>query len=241
DVRELLADIRMVVRLEEVRLLQTRVKDGRFDDEGADREYDAAFRDYGIDVEALELRQAAASMKTRPIRVELAAALDGWSQTRRWYPRRGGKSWHDLRVLSGWVDPDPRSVKVRNLAYGGDRQALLKWATSSEVRALPPVTLVRLAESLKEMRALREATVLLRQAQAQYPGDFCINPQLACSLTELETPPRDEVIRFYTAAVAIRPESPGARLNLGNALAGKGRLDEAFAAYRRAVELMPGY
>jgi serine/threonine protein kinase/Flp pilus assembly protein TadD len=240
-VGDLLADLRMVERLEELRLLQANVKDGRFDDEGADRAYAAAFRDYGIDVDALDPRQAVEHLKARPIRVELAAALDGWSRTRQWFPRQGGKHSGDLMALSIAADSDPRRTKLRLLILGGHRPDLLKWATSDEIRAVPPVTAVRLAESLREMGALPEAVVLLRQTQEHYPGDFWVNHQLGFYLTVSSPPQWDDAIRFYSAAVALRPESAGARLNFGNALAGRGRFDEALAAFRRAMELKLDY
>ena len=41
--------------------------------------------------------------------------------------------------------------------------------------------------------------------------------------------------------MALRPESPGAHLNLGNALYGKGQLDEAIACWRQAIALDPKY
>src|SRR5439155_923407 len=57
-------------------------------------------------------------------------------------------------------------------------------------------------------------------------------------LLSRERPPRlEEVIRFYSVAVALRPQSPGARLNLGVALREKGQLDEAIAEHREAIRL----
>src|SRR5262249_4737818 len=50
-----------------------------------------------------------------------------------------------------------------------------------------------------------------------------------------------EVVRYLTAAVALRPQSPGARLNLGNALSRKGEAVEAIACYRQAITLDPKY
>ena len=44
-----------------------------------------------------------------------------------------------------------------------------------------------------------------------------------------------------TVAVALRPDSPGVQYNLGNALAGAGRFDEALVAYRHAIGLKPDY
>jgi len=46
----------------------------------------------------------------------------------------------------------------------------------------------------------------------------------------------EEATRFLTVAAALRPDSPGARFNLGIALALAGPLDEAIAACRRAIQ-----
>ena len=56
-----------------------------------------------------------------------------------------------------------------------------------------------------------------------------------------QPPQLEEAIRFLTVAVALRPDSPGVRYNLGNALFGAERLDEAKAAYRQAIGLKPDY
>jgi Tfp pilus assembly protein PilF len=53
----------------------------------------------------------------------------------------------------------------------------------------------------------------------------------------LTPPQRDEAVRFLTAAVAVRPESPGAQNNLGAVLFRKGRLDEAMACWKKAIAL----
>jgi serine/threonine-protein kinase len=240
-VRELLADLRMVAKLEEVRLVRSSVKDGHFDYEGEDRGYAAAFRDYGIDVETLDPRESVERIGARAIRVELAAALDGWAKTRRWVPQKDRKSWQDLLAVARAADPDPQRAALRDAVLRRDRSALVQWAAADEVRALPPVTLVLLAADLAEIGGASEATALLRRAQEQHPGDFWINHQLAYHLGKMHPPQRDEAIRFYTAAVALRPKSPGARLNLGNALSGSGRLDEAAGAARKAIELKPDY
>jgi tetratricopeptide (TPR) repeat protein len=240
-VQELLADLQMIARLEEVRILGSHVKDGHFDSEGEDRGYAAAFRDYGLDVETLDPREAAERIGARTIRVELAAALDRWAQTRRWFPQKGKKSWQDLLALARAADLDPMRRALRDAVLRGDRQVLLQQAACKDLGARPPVTLVLLAEFLAEMGKQAEATALLRRAQEQYPGDFWINHELAYCLDKGGTSRADEALRFYTAAVAIRPESPGARLNLGNALTRKGLLDEALAAYRRAIDLKQDY
>jgi serine/threonine protein kinase/Flp pilus assembly protein TadD len=240
-VRELLADLCMVARLEEVRILGTGVKDGHFDSEREDREYAAAFRDYGIDVEVLEFHEAAKRIRARTIRLELAAALDGWAQKRRWAPHTDRKSWHDLLAVAKAADPDPSRTALRDAVLRRDSRALSEWAASDAIRALPPVTLILLADHLAEMQGIQEATALLRRAQAQHPGDFWINHMLAQFLVNISAPPCDEAAPFFMVAVALRPDSPGARFNFGLALAAKGRLDEAPVAFRRAIDLKPDY
>jgi serine/threonine protein kinase/Flp pilus assembly protein TadD len=240
SVHELRDDLRMVRRLEEIRTLRSRVKDGHFDDEGADRRYAAAFHNYGMDVETLDPSEAARRIAARAIRVELAAALDDWARTRRWYPQAGRKDWRQLLAVARSADRDRRRTALRDAVLRGDRRTLVRRA-AADLGPLPPVTLVLLAEYLEELVGLRAATRLLGRAQERHPGDFWINHHLAYNLGRLGPRYRNEAIRFYTAAVALRPESPGARLNLGVALMCKGRRPEALAAFRRATELKPDY
>jgi tetratricopeptide (TPR) repeat protein len=231
----------MVAKLEEARLVRSSVKDGRFDFEGEVRAYAAAFREYGIDVEALDPCEAAQRIGARAIRVELAAALDAWARQRRARPNQDGKTWRDLLAVARAADPDPWRTALRDAVLRGDRQALLDRARADEVAALPPVSRVLLAGHLAKMGGIDEATALLRRAQEQFPGDFWINHSLASYLSRMRPPRWGEAIRFYTAAVALRPDSPGARLNLGVALWRKGRLAEALAVYRCLIDRKPDY
>src|SRR5205807_2629203 len=77
-VQEVLKDLEMVARLEEIRIKITDVKAENFDLAQADRLFAQAFRDYGIDVEALEPAEAADRIRARSIAGQLAAALDEW-------------------------------------------------------------------------------------------------------------------------------------------------------------------
>ena len=105
------------------------------------------------------------------------------------------------------------------------------------LRAAPALALNRLAGRLRP----RQTADLLRRAQRQYPADFWLNHNLGITLVNLTPPEPDEAVRFLTAAVAVRPDSPGAHYDLGMALRAKGRLDEAIACYRKALELDPQY
>jgi tetratricopeptide (TPR) repeat protein len=240
-VYELLADLHMVAKLEEVRLLRSAVKDGFFDAVGEARGYADAFREYGIDVETLDPRAAAERIRARTICVELAAALDGWAEARRGVPAKGGQSRRDLLAIARAADRDPWRASLRDAVLRGDRQAVVSLAASEEVLTQSPATIILVADSLGRMGQRPEATALLRRAQGQQPGDFRINHTLADYLATPATPCWGEAVTFYTAAVALRPDSPGARLNLGVALLGQGRLNDALAAFHKAIELKPDY
>src|SRR5437879_5935517 len=96
---------------------------------------------------------------------------------------------------------------------------------------------------LRQRGAQEAALALLRRAQDAFPGDFWINQDLGLTLLDCRPPQLDEAIRFLTAAVAIRPDSAGARLNLGDALRDKGRLEARprarFPANRLALPIGP--
>jgi len=74
----------------------------------------------------------------------------------------------------------------------------------------------------------------------RYPGDFWLNCELAFDCANTQPPQFGEAIRYYTAALALRPDSAMARSNLLGALAEQGKLAEAEALYREAVRLRPG-
>ena len=51
----------------------------------------------------------------------------------------------------------------------------------------------------------------------------------------------DAAIAACRRAIALKPNSPKASVNLGNALAAKGQFDEAMAAYRHVLAIRPDY
>src|SRR5205085_4709634 len=84
-VREMRKDLKMVLRLEEIRM----PRDDRTPGERAENEqedarvapfYAQAFRDYGLAVETLDVAEAAERIRGRTIRLELMVALDDWAR-----------------------------------------------------------------------------------------------------------------------------------------------------------------
>ena len=236
---ELLKDLRMAERLESIRLQRPAIVGRRFDSAESDSDYATAFRDYGIDVEALAANEAGEQIRPRAIQTELIAALDDWAMVRRGRPAPARFGWEHLLAVAQQAELDSWRNQLRFALARGELETLKELAASPEVDKLRDPTLVHLAGALKQLGAVSDAVILLRHAQRKRSGDLWINHQLGSCLMDLTPPRPDEAIQYYMAAVALRPTSPGARVNLGLALDAKGAQNEAIAAYRDALDLDP--
>jgi tetratricopeptide (TPR) repeat protein len=243
QVQARLADLELLDRLENVRLeAATAVKGGHFDFEGADALYRQRFREVGLDVEALSAEEAGQRIGRSTVAVELAAVLDGWAWRRRTITGPDDPGWKHLLHVARLADPDGTRTRLRLALEKGDRQVLRRLVVSEEALHLPPSTQYVLGLVLtgdKESHGALERFLLA--AQHQTPNDFWLNYNLWLFFTVTEPARSEERLRFAAAAVVIRPESPGARLNLGNALQAKGRLAEAIAEYRKAIQIKKDY
>jgi serine/threonine protein kinase/tetratricopeptide (TPR) repeat protein len=244
-VEHLLADLAMLEKLEIARLAEAAATtDGyHFDAHAADLAYARAFRDYGIDVDALGVPEAAALIRARAIRLHLAAALDDWSKVRSANEK---SDWKRLLAVAREADPDPWRCALRDALASGHKEELEKLLASAPSPELSPTTLALLGKLFQNARGrvAQVAVTVLRAGQLRYPDDFWINEYLALLLTRVEPPQFDEAIGFYRAALALRPQSPGAYVNLGNALyhhvlGRTGDWDGAIAAYREIRRLGP--
>jgi superkiller protein 3 len=225
----------MLAALEEARLRQAEFWEEHSNSPGAPPRYTEAFREYGLDVEALPADQAAGRVRQAPIREELVAALDDWA---RCLPS-SGPSPAKLRAVADGADDNSWRRAVRAAVPRKEAARLKELAKDAGALAQPPAVLVLLGIALVQAQAPEEAVAFLRQAQRRYPGDFWINHTLAVTLS-LQRPTRSaEAMGYHRAAQALRPLSPGAHVNLGHALRARGDLAGAAACYRRALELDP--
>jgi serine/threonine-protein kinase len=237
QVQDMLRDLQLISDLENVRLQMAVEKEGHFDVEMGDRLCAEAFQKADLDVDALPAEEAAHRIMGSSVAVEVAAALDHWAGIRMRIKGRSPRSWQHLLQVARAADPDGWRDRVRDALRRGNRQALVDLAGSEEVLRQGPLTLASLGIALEHFGAFEPAVQLLRQAQQHHPGDFWTNHFLASTLADMRSPRLDEAIRFFTAAVALRPNAAGAHGNLGVALAAKGRLDEAIAEFHEAIRL----
>jgi serine/threonine protein kinase/tetratricopeptide (TPR) repeat protein len=240
-VHQQLADLQMLRTLEEIRLLQTSLIGDAFDHARADPAYAAAFREYGIDVQSLDPAAAAERVRDSAIQDYLVAALDDWAWVKPHEDLAGGER---LRAVAGLADPDPLRDSLRDPKLRRDRQALEALADRPEAAALPPSAVVLLGRALVAAGATPRAVRVLAAAQQRHPGDFWLNYELGVLLLWRINPlqPRESA-GYFRAALAVRPDDPVALLSLGDALrdGDRTRLDEAMAAYRKAIDLKPDF
>jgi eukaryotic-like serine/threonine-protein kinase len=236
-VGEWLNDLDMVARLEEIH------PRGDGDWKLKLLEYPQAFREYGIDIESLAPEEAAARIASRPIRVDLAVALDRWViYAFNWGDHMGlaGEKGVALRARLHQIARLADSNEVRNrvrdgYADGGNQQQKVEdmrtLAASIDLDSTPVATLSLIGDALETP----ETTSFYTRVQQRYPSDFGVTFHLGRIL--LYQDDLDNSIRFLTAAVAIRPQSHYARLTLARALRNKGQVDEAIAAFGAADRL----
>jgi serine/threonine-protein kinase len=244
-------DRKLLAALDEARLAQaeTAAGENRFAQERAIPLFREALRQFGLPAGEGKPAAVAERIRQRPaaMREALVATLDEWIGLVK-QPRLKLTEPHlDWLVAvaeaiapeNAWRRQFWAAISEKDLARR--RQALERLAEEAEVKKLPARSLAELGNQLGRAGSWASAVRLLRQARDQYPADFWLNQILGVWLQNVTPPEPAEAVRFLTAAVAVRPGSVGAHLNLAVALQRKGQQDEAIACFRRAATLDPKY
>jgi Flp pilus assembly protein TadD len=221
-------------RLVDIRSAKQDDPDGSATDTG----YADAFREAGIDVEAKSPAEIQAALRSRPRSFVLAvvAHLDDWGQVRR-HDRQNAEGAAALAAVAQALDGDPWRQKLREAIAQPEKErlaALQELAKSKELEQQSPIGLNLLGEALRESGDKVACERVLRTAQRRYPNDVWINYDLAAALTLLGR--REEGIRFYTAARALRPETAHV---LAHSLQRAGEHDEAIRIFQELTRLRP--
>jgi serine/threonine-protein kinase len=230
-----LAELDLAQELNRIRLNRIAVVKGRFDPDAnrarSDGEYETAFAEANVGGFRDAPAVVAARVSASPIRAVLVAALDDWAASTNDERR---SRW--IMDVARRADPDPSgwrdSVRVPALS----REALAGLAQTAVVPEQSVQLLVALAQRMQA--AGGDPVAFLGRVQLQYPGDFWACFMLADALWGKRLA---ECIRYYQAALAIRPDTAVAHLNVGRALANAERVDEAIEHFREAIRLEPVY
>jgi serine/threonine protein kinase/Tfp pilus assembly protein PilF len=241
-VAEEAAEKRLLADLEEIRRQQVEIHptQHRFAIEKTLPAYRKAFREFGWEADTTTPAAAATRLAHRPreLQATVLAALDHWLILGR-HMKGAETSW--LEQVLGEADGDPWRRQVRAARKQSDLPALEQLAHQVKPADQSPEALFMLELSLRQRGAYAAALDLLRRAHAAFPGDFWINHNLGMALHTMHPPQLDDALRYLTAAVALRPDSAGARNNLALVLFKKGRCDEAAATFRQAIGLKADY
>jgi serine/threonine protein kinase/Tfp pilus assembly protein PilF len=247
-VKQLQKDVKMLAELERISLEPARgVRGNRFYHALSPYEYMVAFKKYGIDVARLEQEEAVGLLQRSAIRHHLVAALYEWS-----IAVSQGRETHDqaeagrIRALAD-ILLHPWVKQLESAARSGDQHELERVLQSAPIAELGSAMTRFLSLLLgpstpqSDDRASLRNVEFLRLVQARYPADFWINQRLGMALWWSKSPRPQEAVGFLRVSVALRPDSPCARLNLGEVLRLLGRLDEAIAATQKAIDLEPDW
>jgi serine/threonine-protein kinase len=237
----------------------------------AARAYADVFRDSALHPDHVTVEEAADRLRGLPAAVtqDVVGALDYWvfaEWTAYWSRRmrrppngppinrldvmltpdpalnRNLKTWRKRLGVAQAVDPDPLRRRLRDAVIRLDLVGFKKIVHSEDTASLPASTVRIMAEILHWTGESNRARELLRQAQVRgHADDFWVNHLLAWYSEQANPPAWDDVIRYASAAVALRPNCVQSLRLLGDGLAQKGQEEKALEVFRHVLRVKPDY
>jgi tetratricopeptide (TPR) repeat protein len=205
-----------------------------------DRDMGAAFLAYGLDLNRIETKVAAAKLAGCRSTAEVVAAIDDWCSVRR--RELGAQSWRQLADLARAADADPWRNALRDQFDRPPAEAIPALrARAAEIEALkrqPVRSLMLLVRMLWDAGDPGTSMPVLNIAEGRFPDDFwvCIE-QGNLNMVDAPIPDPLEAARYFSRAIAVRPLSPAAHENLANALVDQKKYDDAIAEFQVAIKL----
>jgi serine/threonine protein kinase/tetratricopeptide (TPR) repeat protein len=235
-VDEAVTDSRLLVELDRIRLEQTAVNSKKrgFDIARAAPLYAQLLGDYGVDPAAPEA--AAARVRDSRLREALLSALADWAQV----AQDKGEQEQVERVYQLAVPPD--SIRTRLLVAVRRRNGaeLVKLMQEPSFHHVAPASLVLSARELAYANEWVAAEQLLRAGLDRRPGDFWLNHDLGDVLLNQQPSRVEEAVRYQTAALALRSDSPLVHLKLALSLQERD-VEGAISLCRAALQIDPMY
>jgi serine/threonine-protein kinase len=225
-------DMELTARLDAIRLRRA----NQFGDKAAfsrsDKDYEKTFSAAGLGGPQEAPRAVAARIKASHISSALVAALDDWTSCAVDQPRQ---DWILQVAREADQDPNGWRTRARDSKIWKDNAALTKFIEAVPVSSESVPLLLMVAERVKSSGG--DAIPFLNRVEQAHPGDFWAN--LGLAEASMGRNHLAEAIRFYQAAIAIRPGAAVLYDNLGMALALLGRIDEADEQFRKASAIDP--
>jgi serine/threonine protein kinase/Flp pilus assembly protein TadD len=201
------------------------------------REFREALHGFGIELGHTPPSEVAARLQGRPEAVyrNLVVALDeclicapkAEVATRRW-----------LLAAVQAADKDGWRARVRQAVLDENWEVLEPLIRDVDVRQQPPSFLAAVGRAFPAQKRPHQLD-LLRRLQRAYQADLWVNMDLAGVLDQEGH--SAEAVRYYTAALALRPDNAGILVNRALALGRADELDAAVADLAQAIFLAPAY
>lgn len=203
-----------------------------------------ALQKFGIDPGVVSVDTAVVAVKASAVRERIVAALD-----RLLWATHSQEVMKETHELLRRLDSDPFRNAVRDALRERDDESEAKLAackaTMIELADRPaaleqPAAFAAFLGDFKSIDSDRRVEVL-QAAVLRRPRDLGVLIGLIRCASDSQRSDSNEILRWGQAGVAAAPTYAGAYINLGVSLKVKGRLDEAIACYRRAIELDPTF
>jgi len=250
-VEKALAELTLVQRLDEARMLRTQFWQSGYRIPDGHRAYQRAFAEAGISIEGVSVEEAAAELRQHPMILdELSVGLTEWARTAFKGDAPGAHPKYHLLDVADTIDPDPLRQRVRAFVRNrpsGEEYYRIRRELVTSARAdlrRQPTSTIRLIAGLylfphAYTSGIDELIGLLEEAQRLHPQDFWINFQLALVLDKSEPPQLARALISYHVAHAIRPDNLAVLSWLCAAFERQENWREALIWRRKSLELAP--
>ncbi len=222
-------DSELALRLEDIRLQHADSASGYYLHDALDRGFAEQFRSAGLLVSADEPSDLVASrIRAKPIAPALIDAVDLWSAV---------ATDERLRVLLRETAEKVEPSELRRRLYDhpiADQESLNRLMDSIDLTNHRPMLFIAFTWRLNS--AELNIVPLLTAVQRTHPTDLWANLTLGDELAESNP---NESVRYYQAALALRPSASVIHNNLAIALAKAGRNEDAKRAYELALAQDP--
>jgi tetratricopeptide (TPR) repeat protein len=220
--------LELVEQLEAIRLKRADTIPGVNNFDVAARAYREAFLQAQMFTTGEEPKVVAERIRSTAVAPAIVVAIDDWALCVWGEPEM--QSLLDIALLA---DSNPSNVPLRNRRLWSDPPALQKLVAELPIGDQSVALMVGLSDRFHQIGG--NSVPFLKRIHQKHPDDFWINYALALALHQNP----GESIRYYQAAIALRPNAAPAYDNLGIALADQKRESEALDEFKTAVRLNP--
>ncbi len=200
----------------------------------------AAFKEYGLNLEALAVNDAAARIRSSPIAENLRRALDlslNGLRTVRMGLREEGRRILDILLAS---DGESLRSEVRRAAHTDDREKLMVLKDDPRLAQLGPGPRGMLGQALGRIEGIAATREHFLELVKDHPDDMLSHVVLANIEAKNPTYGPVRAVGWMRAALARSPNSPSLRSQLAEFLWEAGSRSEAAAEGERLIVDYPG-